>query len=152
MRVDRLIVVLCLVAMPGCVYTPAPNPPRTVGAAPVLMPSRQVTWAPAKFPSGARIAVLSGNPETGPFRALERWPAGTRVALHTHTHDSYAFAHAGTMVLRFEGQSPVELGPGSWAMIPGGVPHETTCRGGADDCVFYIEMSGRADTIITEPR
>lgn len=147
--------VLFLLALTGCVYAPAPSAPSAPGsggAAPVVMPSHRITWTAVKFPAGARMAVLSGNPETGAFRALERWPAGTRVALHTHTHDAYAFAHAGTIALRFEGQPPAELGPGSWAMIPGGVPHETICRSGGGDCIFYLEMSGRADTIITEPK
>jgi len=168
MRLARFFLIVPFLVM-GCAYTPepdsaaavapaepaasaAPAPATRPAAAPVLLPSQQISWTPMKFPSGAQISVLSGDPQTGPFRALQRWPAGTRVPLHIHTHDSRAFAHSGTMVLRFEGQSPVELGPGSWATIPGGAPHETICRSGGGDCVFYIEMSGPADTIIKERR
>ena len=56
--------------------------------------------APAVFPHGATMAVVSGDPtKSGPFVAQLRMPSGYRIAPHWHPTDEHILVKEGTFLL-----------------------------------------------------
>lgn len=127
----------------------------TVAAAPaaageiVLVAADSVSWQAAEEVPGMQIGVLRGDPATGPHAALVRFPAGFDAPLHHHTAGVEGIVLEGTMVIGVEGQEPQRLGPGAYALIPGGARHTTACLAGAD-CVIFTAADGADDTILAE--
>ncbi len=71
--------------------------------------SAEPQWAvaPALFPPGARMALVSGNPfEPGPLTALLRMPDGHRIPPHVHEADTYRWTSERT-----DSSAGVERGP-----------------------------------------
>ena len=50
----------------------------------------------------------------------------------------------GTITLDMEGRKST-VGPGSYTMIPGGMPHVSTCGAGAA-CEYFEHMDGAFDS------
>lgn len=56
--------------------------------------------APAVFPAGAKMAVVSGDPtKSGPFTAQLSMPNGYRIAPHWHPTDEHILVKQGTLLL-----------------------------------------------------
>lgn len=56
--------------------------------------------APAVFPRGAKMAVVSGDPtKTGPFTAQLSLPSGYRIPPHWHPTDEHIVVRQGTLLL-----------------------------------------------------
>jgi quercetin dioxygenase-like cupin family protein len=56
--------------------------------------------APAVFPKGARMAVVSGDPsKPGPFTVDLAFPAGYRIAPHWHPSDENVVVKSGTLLV-----------------------------------------------------
>jgi quercetin dioxygenase-like cupin family protein len=100
--------------------------------------------------SKVSIAVLSGNPKTGPYEAFVKFPAGMDVPLHWHTFSNTAVGVSGTLVVDVEGQGTKEIAAGSWGLLPGRVKHTTKCKEGAD-CVIYGRQPGKDDIHLVNP-
>jgi quercetin dioxygenase-like cupin family protein len=120
-------------------------------APPTSMPTRAVKMtAPGDLKwetdpeSKLSIAVLSGNPKTGPYEAFVKFPAGIELPLHWHTFSNTAVGVSGTLVVTGEGQEAKELSAGSWGVVPGRLNHTTRCKEGAD-CVIYARRPGKND-------
>ena len=94
--------------------------------------------------SKVSMAVLSGDPKTGAYEAFLKFPAGLSIPLHWHTFSNTGVGVAGTVVITGNGQSPIELGPGTWGVVPGRLKHTTACKEGAD-CVLYVRQPGKDD-------
>jgi hypothetical protein len=90
------------------------------------------------------MAVLSGNPKTGAYEAFLKFPAGLSIPLHWHTFSNTGVGVSGTVVITGDGQSPIEIGPGTWGVVPGRLKHTTACKEGAD-CVLYVRQPGKDD-------
>jgi hypothetical protein len=61
-----------------------------------------LTWAPAPpiFPSGAEMAVVSGDPsQPGPFTVEISFPKGYRLAPHYHTTDEHVEIKRGALLV-----------------------------------------------------
>jgi quercetin dioxygenase-like cupin family protein len=101
-------------------------------------------WADIPNATGAQQSVAWGNAEKGPHGAFVKFPGGTEIPLHSHTASVRSAVISGTILHALEGQPPKELGPGSYASIPGGVKHTTACKAGAD-CLIYSEWSAAFD-------
>jgi quercetin dioxygenase-like cupin family protein len=110
----------------------------------VVWPAAAIKWTDVAVAPGAKMAVLWGDPAKGAYGALKQIPAGTVVAAHTHTRDSHVVMVKGTVTLDIDGKK-TPLGPGSYAMIPGGAPHTATCGAGAA-CEYFEEMAGAFDS------
>ena len=54
---------------------------------PTVWQSADIKWVDNPAVSGAKIAVLWGDPKTGPYGALKKLPAGNTLALHSHSQD-----------------------------------------------------------------
>lgn len=116
---------------------------------PVVWPAGDVKWSNNPAIKGAKIAVLWGDPKTGGYGALKTLPAGSTLALHTHTHDQRVLFLSGSLVLAMGGAAPKELAPVSYAFIPGGARHKAECKAGAD-CMYFEEQQGASDFKLVE--
>jgi quercetin dioxygenase-like cupin family protein len=65
-----------------------------------------------------------------------RFPKGTEVPLHTHTHDIVGVVVAGTFGSTDEEGNGKPQGAGGFQSIPGGFKHTTKCTAAADCTVF----------------
>jgi quercetin dioxygenase-like cupin family protein len=96
-------------------------------------------------PEAAQIAVLRGDPVTGPSSMLLRM-AKTPGAQHYHTASYDLVLIEGRMKHWAKGESPAdakELGPGSYWHQPGGAAHGDACL--TDTCVMYVQWDGKRD-------
>ena len=110
----------------------------------VLRAAGDMKWTDVPNASGVQQATLWGNPEKGAHGVLNKFQAGTEVPLHTHTADLRSVVLSGTVVIGIEGQSPKELGPGSYLFLPGGLKHTTACKTG-EDCLLFTTQPGAFD-------
>jgi quercetin dioxygenase-like cupin family protein len=110
----------------------------------VVWPAAEIKWSENPVIKGAKIAVLWGDPKTGPYGALKTIPGGVSIGLHTHTHDHRVLVVSGTVHLSVEGGPSKAFGPGSYAFLPGGTKHAVECKPGSD-CVYLEEQSGPSD-------
>ncbi|KTE40730.1 MULTISPECIES: DUF4437 domain-containing protein [unclassified Sphingopyxis] len=96
-------------------------------------------------PAGPAIAVLSGDPATGPSVMLMRFGRGPG-RLHIHSADYRLTVIRGEMKHWDAGGSeavaPV-IGPGGHWFQPGGQAHADTCL--SDECLMVIHWSGARD-------
>ncbi len=109
----------------------------------------EIKWTDNPAIKGAKVAVLWGDPKTGAYGAFKTIPAGGSIPLHTHTRDARVALVAGTVALSMAGEPAKELGPGSYAFIPGGVEHAADCKAGAD-CVYLEQQTGASDIKFVE--
>ena len=114
-----------------------------------LWTPEELKWADVADLPGAKEAVVWGDPKKGAYASFNRWPAGTEVPLHWHTHDNRGTVISGTLSISMDGGPAKEVGPGSYLFVPGGVKHATACKAGAD-CVFYAHQPGIADLKMVE--
>jgi anti-sigma factor ChrR (cupin superfamily) len=135
MKIMRVVVSLLAVA--GSV---AAQSKPAVEAAPaahaiVVLPDG-VEWlpAPASLESGARVAVLEGDPsKPGPFTMRLWMPAGYRIAPHMHPSDERVTVISGTFHVgmggTFKAASATALPAGTYAALAPGVAHFAWAEG-----------------------
>lgn len=103
-------------------------------------------------PAGVQIAVLRGDPATGPSSMLLRFPTSVG-RMHVHSSDYDLVLIKGTMKHWGEGQSEEQappLEPGSYWFQPGNEPHVDKCL--SDECLMYVQWSGKRDSRAVEAR
>jgi len=100
-------------------------------------------------PEGVQIAVISGNPATGAFQALAKFPAGAESGLHSHTANYLAVGISGDRQRGAARDAPIDLPAGSYWNQPGGEVHWDNCGPDAE-CIIYIAMDAAADFIPAE--
>ncbi|MDQ8756989.1 DUF4437 domain-containing protein [Sphingosinicella sp. LHD-64] len=112
----------------------------------VTVPIEDARFAPVDpaRPDGARMAVLRGDPATGPSDMLLLMPRG-EGALHVHSADYRLVMLRGTLRRWGVGgrEGAADLGPGSYSFQPGGVAHGSECL--TDECLMFVSWSGRRD-------
>ena len=104
-------------------------------AAHVMVNSRDVKWGdvPPVLPSGAKLAVISGDPgKSGPFAIRLQMPAGYRIAAHWHPTDENVTVLSGTFALgmgdAFDQTKVMDLPAGSYAVMPAEMRHFATAK------------------------
>lgn len=102
-------------------------------------------------PPGPVLATLWGDPTKGSYGAIEKFPAGFSVPLHTHSGDHKVVVISGTWIHGEEGKPEVRLGPGSYLFQPANQKHTTACDTGSE-CVFFIESLGKFDVKMAEEK
>lgn len=103
----------------------------------------QVTPVVAANPDGPAIAILRGDPATGPSEMLLRMPRGEGVP-HVHSADYSLVVIEGRMTHTAPGdEAPEALGPGSYWFQPGDEVHVDTCLD--ELCLMYIVWHGPRD-------
>ena len=118
----------------------------------VVVPLESATFVPvvAHLPDGPRMAVLWGDPNTGPSAVLLEMKKGA-VPLHVHTADYHLVVIEGTMNHWGAGQTEADakpLQPGSYWFQPGNLPHADSCL--SDRCVMQVVWSARRDGKLAE--
>lgn len=114
----------------------------------VIIPFEDAKFAPVSptNPNGTQIAVLRGEPDTGPSDMLMKTPR-SEGQLHFHTSDYRLTVISGVMK-HWTPQSGREnaksLGPGSYWFQPGGQGHADDCL--SDQCLMFISWAGPKDT------
>lgn len=109
-----------------------------------------VPMDPAR-PHGAQIAVLWGDPGSGPSAALLKYPKSDSGRMHIHTADYHLVVLEGRAKHWAQGEQPASapvLGPGSYWFQPGKQPHADACL--SDQCVMFIKWSGKEDALAAE--
>ena len=111
---------------------PGDHPPAGKGEAmdlSVFTPT-QVKWAdgPPSLPSGARMAVLEGDPtKEGPFVMRLKMPDGYRIAPHTHPKPERITVLSGTFHVgmgdKFDAKKGKAMPAGSYGTWPAGMKH-----------------------------
>lgn len=139
-----LVLAVCFV-ISGCTMNYGPT-----STTPTLLNAGRIQFADVSEVPGLRAAAVWGDPAKGPHANITRWQPGTTVPMHSHPSGFRAFVQHGTFIWRPETGEAMEIGPGSWAYMPAGVRHTTTCKAGGDECVVYTEVSGKTGTIPAE--
>ena len=116
------------------------------GAAQAQVNSTDLKWgpAPAVFPAGARMAVLSVDPNsTGTFVIRLKMPAGYKIPAHNHPTDEYATVITGDFALgmgdKLDAAKSAHLAVGGFAEAPAHMNHFAWTKGGA---VVQISADG----------
>ncbi|HEY2753958.1 cupin domain-containing protein [Phenylobacterium sp.] len=100
--------------------------------------SANLKWgpAPAIFPKGAQMAVLSGDPgKAGEFVIRLKMPAGYKIPAHHHPTDEYVTVMTGDFSLgmgdKLDPAKSAALAPGGFAEAPKGMNHYAFTKAGA---------------------
>jgi hypothetical protein len=113
-----------------------------------LVPAGSAKFAPVdpKNPGGIQMAVLSGDPKTGPAAFLLKLPKGP-APIHWHSSDYYALTIEGNTKHWLPGKEAEAKSnpPGTFWFQPGGAtgPHGDECL--SDSCVIFVQMPGKFD-------
>jgi quercetin dioxygenase-like cupin family protein len=94
------VLLLSFAAASACAQQP--TAPAKAASSASASRSSDLQWgpAPAIFPAGAEMAVLSGNPGgTELFTVRLRFPNGYRIAPHTHPTDEHVTVISGTFLV-----------------------------------------------------
>ena len=114
----------------------------------VLVPAGSAKFAPVdpKNPGGIQMAVLSGDPKTGPVAFFLKLPKGP-APIHWHSSDYYALTVEGNTKHWLPGKDAEAKSnpPGTFWFQPGGPtgPHGDECL--SDSCVIFVQMPGKFD-------
>lgn len=101
-------------------------------------------------PQGAQMAVLWGDPNTGPSAMLLRVSKGAG-AMHVHSADYHCVILEGTMQHWEQGQSQAHaklLRPGSHWFQPGNAAHSDACL--TEQCLMHVQWAGPRDARLAE--
>jgi quercetin dioxygenase-like cupin family protein len=96
----------------------------------VVLTPGDLKWmdAPPGLPAGAKMAVLSGDPnKKGMFTVRLQTPAGYKVPPHTHPTTEHVTVISGTFYIatgdKFDEAAGKELGVGGYVVLPSGMQH-----------------------------
>ena len=127
----------------------------SAGAAAAQVNPADLKWgpAPAIFPKGARMAVLSGDPtKPGIFTVRLKMPAGYKVPAHHHPTDEYVTVISGDLHLgmgdKLVPARSKALLPGGFAMAPKGMNHFAWTKNGA---VVQVMAEGPFVLVYVDP-
>ncbi len=155
-RIGRcLACVMCILILSACEKASDPSlatQPELLRQQMVVVPFDDAEFAPvvASLPDGPRMAVLWGDPDTGPSAVLLEMKRGT-VPMHTHSSNYHLVVIEGTMKHWGPGETETEtkpLGPGGYWFQPGGQPHADACL--SDRCIMQTVWSSRRDATLAD--
>ena len=99
-------------------------------------PAQAVQWvpAPALFPRGAQVAVLSGDPfKPVVLKVLVSMPDGYRMPPHFHATDEHVEVRQGTFLVgmgdKLDAKKTIPLAVGDTATAPAGMHHYFVTKG-----------------------
>lgn len=117
----------------------------------VVRPIQDLTfeeWRSPPVPDGKGIAVVSGDPTSGPSMLLHRFTRENPSTLHWHSSGYHAVVVQGTVKHWAEGDSEETappLGPGSYWFQPPNQVHADACVGPDGECVIFLYTLGTVD-------
>ena len=127
----------------------------SVGSAAAQVAPADLKWgpAPAVFPHGAQMAVLSGDPgKPGVFVIRLKTPAGYRIPPHHHPTDEYLTVISGDFGVgmgdKLDPARGKMLGAGGFVKMPKGMNHYAWSKGGA---VVQVSAEGPFALVYVNP-
>jgi len=119
----------------------------------IVVPRTGANFVPldAANPASARIAILRGDPATGPSAMLMQFGKATG-RLHVHSSDYQLVVLEGTMKHWATGQAEADTPPlerGSYWYQPGNEAHADSCL--TESCLMFISWAGKRDGRLAEP-
>jgi quercetin dioxygenase-like cupin family protein len=98
--------------------------------------SSDLKWgpAPATFPAGAQMAVVSGDPgKSGPFAVQLSFPNGYQIKPHTHPTDESVHVLKGTFLVgmgkTWDAAAMKPMATGATGMVPANMAHFAEAKG-----------------------
>ncbi len=120
---------------------PRPAPKETV-----VVRAADVKWGAHPFIEGAKMAVQSGDPMKGPSVLLMKFPKGMTIPAHWHSASETVTIVSGLALLgtgeTVDATKGTEVGPGSFATIPGKNPHWAIAK---EELVISVALDKAAD-------
>jgi quercetin dioxygenase-like cupin family protein len=118
----------------------------------VVVSASELKWNAPPDAHGVQIATIRGNMTKGAYRVMVKFPPGTSHPVHTHSGDVEVVVISGTFLYGADDASAKDLGPGSYAFIPGGTKHISGCKAGAECLVFQSGTEKFDMTPVGEPK
>lgn len=112
--------------------------------APLMVSFGDLKWTEVPERKGMQMAVLSGDPKTGPYTQIRKVPAGTDNPPHAHSSEITNVIISGVWYTGTDSASARDFGPGSVVRMPADWVHVSGCRAGSE-CVFYQDGKGKFD-------
>jgi quercetin dioxygenase-like cupin family protein len=125
-----------MLRIPGVALMVLPLATASLAAQGSSPPAPAVHWmpAPALFPRGAQVAVLSGDPfKPVVLKVLISMPDGYRMPPHFHATDEHVEVRQGTFLVgmgdKLDARKTIPLAEGDTATAPAGMHHYFVTRG-----------------------
>ncbi len=99
-----------------------------------------------------QMAVLNGNPETGPSAVFLKFPPNFPGSMHSHTSGYHAIVVSGASKHWLEGQNESDVAlqqPGDYWYQIGGQPHQDSFPTD-EPTVIYVQFEGPMDVLARE--
>lgn len=108
-------------------------------------------WSPCPpiFPKGCEVAVLRGDPTSGPSDVFLRVTPNYTLPLHWHTSPEHMILISGKLEVTYEGQKTSVLRAGTYAYGPAKAKHDARC-GNTGPCVLFIAFESPIDATLAE--
>ena len=128
-----------LIAAIALVAASAANADNSMGSAttmkPVIVTPATIKWMPGTGElKGLMVAVLDGDPsKSGPFTMRIKTPGSVKLPVHYHDDTERVTVISGMFMAaigdKYDDSKLMELPPGSFVVIPGGVRHYAATKG-----------------------
>ncbi len=140
-----------------CLFSLAVGSSLTACAAERIMQTLdEVKWgdAPPMLPTGAKIAVLSGNPGAeGLYTVRLKFPPHYGIPAHSHPTDEHVTVLRGTLFMgmaeRLDTKRGTALPPGSFSITPTGMTHYAYTDD--DEVIILLHGMGPVDFTYVNP-
>ena len=109
-------------------------------------------FGPIAEGSPVEVALLWGNPVTGPATVLVRFPEGYAEPWHSHSSTYRSVLIKGDFLTRSRdnGETSTDVyGPGAYLVQPGGAVHSEV-NAGRGDLVALVHFEGPVDFVPAE--
>ena len=144
-----------LVLLLSCAPKPAgPEAPAVVETVPPaiggmsMTAAQNIRWIPMNpnAPESGQLAIVNGNPKTGPSTMLMRFPPGRVAGLHTHTNAYAAVVLTGSPIHGDSAEKSTTFSVGSFWNQPGAEIHYDACAADStESCSFVLHWLGPQD-------
>jgi quercetin dioxygenase-like cupin family protein len=129
-------------------FAPTPKAKKPAVGKYTLTARKAAKFAPfdPEQPEGMKLAVVHGDPATGPVGFLIEVPAGGNSGLHSHTSDYHAVVLDGAPAhwLPHEANEGEPVGAGTYWFQPGGYDHGDRCTSDTA-CHAFVFMDKAMD-------
>jgi quercetin dioxygenase-like cupin family protein len=129
-------------------FQPTPNAKPVKPGKYLLIERKSLKFAPMdpKQPTGPKMAIVSGDPKTGPVAFIIELPPGANSGLHSHTSEYHAVVLEGAPAhwLPHEKNEGEPLTPGTYWFQPGGYDHGDRCTS-TTPCRTFVMMPKALD-------
>jgi quercetin dioxygenase-like cupin family protein len=112
----------------------------------VMFAAADLKWsdAPPSLPTGAKIAVLEGDPgKEGPFTIRLKTPAGFKIPAHTHPTAEAITVISGSFNMgtgpKLDEAAGHEMSAGAFALMPAGTQHFAWSK---SECIIQVHSTG----------